>query len=192
MISSAADRSCQTAQICPIGCAAPSATESQITLFEHALLLRLARSRSQRAGAARRRGIHSRLLLLRRANSSQAASSPCFLSFTDSCAHSSGTIASSIWLPRLRAFTQTARFSALHRRLPHVRTNPNIPAHHAARNLCLFTHGSSRFSSSTATPVLSGYLPCVLRFRPCLPPLGRPSSGEADPWASRIRRSSRC
>ena len=104
MISSTAERRWQMAHTRPMGCATPGAAAATLPLAAHEALLRLAFSPARRVGSARRRRMHSRLLCRRRDNSSRLTSRPQPSSFTDSCARSSGTVASAIRFVGLRVF----------------------------------------------------------------------------------------
>jgi len=185
MISSIADRRWHMEQTRPIGCATLGATEARSAFAAHRAFFRVAFSRARRVGSARRRRIHSRLLLRRRVNSSQVASRPQFASSPDSCARSSSTVASAIRFVRLGVLaswrlgvlaswrlgvfgslpfcvsaplrlcpTLFIRFAC--RCLPGAlsRRNRDIISNRVGTKFSLPNHGSSPFSSSTATPVL--------------------------------------
>ena len=177
MISSIADRRWHMEQTRPIGCATLGATEARSAFAAHRAFFRVAFSRARRVGSARRRRIHSRLLLRRRVNSSQVASRPQFASSPDSCARSSSTVASAIRFVRLGVLaswrlgvfgslpfcvsaplrlcpTLFIRFAC--RCLPGAlsRRNRDIISNRVGTKFSLPDHGFSPFSSSTATPVL--------------------------------------
>jgi hypothetical protein len=198
------------AQTRPIGCTALDESAASPPLGAVGLDLHCSSSRSRCAGSARRRRMRSRLLFRRCTSFALAGSWSRIAALTDSCVRSSGTFTSPVRHFRLSPPTRFCRVACVTHRSRYslngsqsdslavhttttVLRDPCIAIRKAlAKRVVRIREVWLCFSSSTATAVLSRYVPCMLPSHPCLPRWGDDNPGRAAPWAAPTRRSSLC